>query len=282
MRIFEDQAGLFAYFPFSTTKRIEWSGSYSQYYYRIDRFNNYYYQGWYIGENREKLDAPDGYGLWRNSVAFVGDNSYFGIASPLKGHRFRFDVTQFGGLLNYRTVLADFRQYYYFKPIGLAFRGYFYGRYGNDASSERLSPLFLGYPSLVRGYNNISFGATNNANLLGINDLYGNKMLVGNVEIRLPFTGPERVSVMKSKIFFTELSLFVDAGTIWDIAILTGESTGEQLVKPFDKYIISSGASMRVNLFGQIILEPYYAIPWNRTDLGNKKGVFGLNFIPGW
>ena len=43
---------------------------------------------------------------------------------------------------------------------------------------------------------------------------------------------------------------------------------------------LSAGISLRVNLFGAIILEPYYAIPFNRTDI--KTGVFGLNFTPGW
>ena len=41
---------------------------------------------------------------------------------------------------------------------------------------------------------------------------------------------------------------------------------------------MSVGASIRVNLFGAMILEPYWAYPIQE----NGRVVFGLNFIPGW
>jgi hypothetical protein len=40
------------------------------------------------------------------------------------------------------------------------------------------------------------------------------------------------------------------------------------------------GISLRVNVFGYFVLEPYYAIPFQRKDV--KGGVFGLTFAPGW
>jgi hypothetical protein len=43
---------------------------------------------------------------------------------------------------------------------------------------------------------------------------------------------------------------------------------------------LSAGISMRVNLFGYFVLEPYFAWPFNRTDI--NKPVFGLGFTPGW
>src|SRR5215204_3758096 len=43
---------------------------------------------------------------------------------------------------------------------------------------------------------------------------------------------------------------------------------------------LSSGISLRVNLFGYLILEPYYAIPWQNGGL--KNASFGFNFTPGW
>jgi hypothetical protein len=42
----------------------------------------------------------------------------------------------------------------------------------------------------------------------------------------------------------------------------------------------SVGVSLRVNVFGYFILEPYYAIPFQRKDVGT--GLFGLVFAPGW
>ncbi len=282
VRIFEDQASLFAYYPFSTTRRVEWSGSYSHYSYRIDQFNNYYYRGWYIGESREKLDAPDPYGLLRTSVAYVGDNASFGIASPMKGHRFRLDFTQYGGELHYNGLLADIRQYFYLKPFSLAFRGYFYGRYGRDITSNRLSPLFVGHSMLVRGYDDVMF-SNSFVDPQGINQLYGNKILVGNFELRFPLTGPKRLTPFESKFLFTEIAFFVDAGTTWDTPpAFSGIETGNGNDRPFSDFIISSGISTRINLFGQVILEPYYAVPYQRTDLNGKRGVIGLNFWPGW
>ena len=44
--------------------------------------------------------------------------------------------------------------------------------------------------------------------------------------------------------------------------------------------LYSTGISARVNFFGQLIIEPYYAIPLREN--GWKLGNFGLNFIPGW
>ncbi len=43
---------------------------------------------------------------------------------------------------------------------------------------------------------------------------------------------------------------------------------------------MSAGISLRVNVFGYFVLEPYYAIPFQRTDV--EAGVFGLVFAPGW
>jgi hypothetical protein len=38
--------------------------------------------------------------------------------------------------------------------------------------------------------------------------LSGSKILVGNAELRIPVTGPERYALIKSKYFLTEASLF--------------------------------------------------------------------------
>jgi len=43
---------------------------------------------------------------------------------------------------------------------------------------------------------------------------------------------------------------------------------------------MSTGISLRINIFGAFVLEPYVAIPFQRTDV--QKPVFGLTFAPGW
>jgi len=177
---------------------------------------------------------------------------------------------------------VDIRQYRYVKPVSFAFRVYHYARYGSDAETNRISPLFVGFPTLVRGYENVRFGDQQNLNQGGftINDLLGSRLLVSNFEIRLPFTGPERFSVLKSKAFFTELSLFFDGGIAWDSQTnFFFDGDGISLDAEATP-VFSTGVSFRINLFGQIILEPYYAIPFQRNDI--TGGVFGLNFWPGW
>lgn len=46
------------------------------------------------------------------------------------------------------------------------------------------------------------------------------------------------------------------------------------------KFILSSGLSMRLNFFGYLIIEAYYAIQGQNG--GFKNASFGINFIPGW
>ena len=112
-----------------------------------------------------------------------------------------------------------------------------------------------------------------------INRIYGSRILVGNAEWRVPLTGPERLARFKSNLLFTSIALFADAGVAWDskskpaLKQVAG-SPSERI--PF----LSCGVSLRINLFGAMIVEGYYALPWRADHFG--KGVLGLNFTPGW
>ncbi|HVE60918.1 MAG TPA: DPP IV N-terminal domain-containing protein, partial [Chitinophagaceae bacterium] len=284
LRTFQDQASAFVSYPFSQTRRVEGGASFSRYYYRLDRYSDYYdpNSGFYIGNDRTKLPTPGGFSLGQAYVAFVGDNSNFGIASPLTGHRFRFEAGQYLGAINLSNITGDYRKYFRFAPVTLATRNLYSGRFGKDAEDGTLPPQFIGYSSLVRGYDARTFQETNNGTTgsLSINDLIGSQIYVGNVELRLPFTGPERLSAIKSKFFFSELNLFTDGGVAWGgYEGLIRDKSGNRLTRN-SKFVFSSGVSLRVNLFGYIIIEPYYAIPWQNG--GFKNANFGLNFIPGF
>jgi len=146
------------------------------------------------------------------------------------------------------------------------------GRYGKDANS--FNKQFVGFPWFVRGYEFNSANTILLQNGRNINELIGSKMLVSNFEVRMPFTGPEGLSVIKSKFFLSELSFFVDGGMAWDTF---GEETVNDRAFDFNP-LFSAGASVRINLFGALILEPYYAFPL----LKETKGTFGLNIVPGW
>ncbi|NRB49759.1 MAG: PD40 domain-containing protein [Saprospiraceae bacterium] len=276
-RIFEDKATLFAQYPFSTTLRLEAGASFSRYSFRVDRLDNYYdVFGNLIAQDRQKLDnAPPAFNLGNVQLALVADNANFGLTAPLSGHRYRFGVEQFFGEFNYTAATADYRIYRYYKPVGLAFRAFHYGRYGGN--SEGLFPLYAGSPWYLRGLNSAAAQDIFVQNGRSFNDLLGNKLLVTNFEVRIPFSGPQQLALVKSKFLFSDLNFFVDGGVAFNSFNELFEDSRDirfQRAKP----IFTAGASVRVNLFGALVLEPYYAVPLVKET----KGVFGLNIIPGW
>jgi Tol biopolymer transport system component len=292
LRTFEDQVQLFASYPFSQIRRIEGGGSFARYYYRLDRYSDFYtYQNpnnpatyTYIGNEKTKQDVPSGFSLGQAYVALVGDNSNFGVTAPLSGHRFRLEAAQYLGAINMTNLTGDYRKYFRFAPITLATRNMYIGRFGSDASNGTLPPLYVGYASLVRGYDARTFTNQNSNSSsnqsLSINDLIGSQMYVGNVELRLPLTGPERLASIKSRFLLSDLNLFTDGGVAWGNYVgLISDNKGNRLPGS-SKFIASSGISLRVNVFGYLILEPFYAIPWQNGGFSNAN--FGLNFIPGW
>ena len=281
IRMFEDMVGGMAYFPLSQTQRIETSSSIARYYYRIDNYNNYYDFNYnFLGQKRVKGDAPPGFLLGRSDLAYVFDNSSFGIASPMKGFRTRLEINRTYGEYNFNGALIDVRKYFYKKPFSFAMRGLYNGRFGNN-SGNSLYPLYIGYPWYIRGYDKTSFldNSSMNSGYITSNQLQGEQIFVANFEIRLPFTGPERLTVLKSSVLYTELALFFDAGLAWDnlnSPVLRWKARNNTERIP----VFSSGVSLRINFFGMLIIEPFYAIPYQIGGL--KSAYIGLNFLPGW
>ncbi len=282
MRMFQDKVSLFSFYPLSQTRRFEAGTSIAWYYYRIDRYHNYFYDNWLkLGEKKERMPAPEGFHLQQIDLAYVEDNSYFGMTAPMQGHRSRFQLEKYFGALNFYSALLDYRKYFYIKPVNLSFRLYHYGRYGKGSESDLIAPLYIGYPWFVRGYESKSFYDMNNGNenALNFNQLSGSRIMVGNIELRVPFTGPERYAFIPFKWLYTDLNLFFDGGLAWSSYMQPAlkwqpESPDETIP------LFSVGASIRFNLFGYAVIEPFYAIPLQNG--GWENGSFGLNFTPGW
>lgn len=283
MRIFEDNISMFGYYPLSQTRRIEASVSASWYNYRIDRFNNYYaLNGPLIGGKREKIPAPGGEKFQQVSLAWVSDNSNFGMTSPMNGHRERFQVERYFGDANLYTTLIDYRKYFYVKPFSLAFRLYNYGLYGTGSENNAIPRLYLGNPWLIRGYQNVYYG-DEEGGTFDINRLTGSRIALANAEIRFPLSGPERLALIKSKWVFADLNLFFDSGMAWNrndkLTLNTDANVGA--ANDISKApVFSTGASLRINVLGYLIVEPFYAIPLSNG--GFRNASFGLNLIPGW
>jgi hypothetical protein len=217
--------------------------------------------------------------LANSSAAYVFDTSAFGATSPVQGQRYRLEASPTFGTVNFTSVLADYRRYFMPAPFyTLAFRALHYGRYGSGGEDDRLFPLYIGYPSLVRGYDVTSFDAsecpgTDTASCPALDRLLGSRMLIGNVEFRFPLLRPFGVSRSMYGPVPVEVALFADMGTAWSSgdtpAVLGGSRDG----------VASAGISFRASLFGFAVGEFAFARPFQRPGRGWE---FGFNLAPGW
>ncbi|TNE52631.1 MAG: hypothetical protein EP344_15565 [Bacteroidetes bacterium] len=280
-RLFQERIGTFAFFPLSVTKRFEVGASFEYYHQRIDRYLYYYdVSGLYYGQERERLPAGGSLNLGSVTAAYVGDNSYFGLTAPLAGWRYRISAERYFGAYQFTALLLDGRKYFRMQPFTLAVRGLSYSRLGgNSNSTDEVYPLFAAQPFFVRGYTNKVL-YEDAPELIG--QMQGSKILVGNVEIRLPFTGPKRLALIPTNILLTDLNLFFDAGLGW---FINEDLKKQDETDPFapiqHKPMLSAGISLRVNVFGALILEPYYALPLS-VPSDRRNWVLGLNIVPGW
>jgi hemolysin activation/secretion protein len=169
------------------------------------------------------------------------------------------------------------------RPFTFAVRGLHFGRYGGDAGSDRLSPLFVGQPHLVRGYDANSFVAgecrdvTVNDECPQLSRLSGSRVAVINAEFRIPLFGTRQFGLIPFSILPLEISPFVDAGLAWskanDVSLRFARQTAERVP------VVSAGVSGRMNLLGYAVLEVFYARPFQRPTRG---GLFGFQLQPGW
>ena len=279
LRQFEDELSLFLHYPLSRYIRLEAGISQAWYHSRTDEVSTYFDPyGNFIEQERSQQNNSKQSNLRKLYLAYVGDKATFGANSPLDGWRYRIHLGSTLGEFHVHTLSSDLRFYHFFKPFSLGLRTSFQGRFGADAENELFAPLFLGFPGNVHGF----FGSALDQQLkngTSLDQLSGSKTWVTNVEFRLPFTGPKGLTFFPSRFFLSDWVLFMDGGMAWD----TQHSPSFNLSDTHpDKRVplFSCGVALRANLFGIIGVEPYYAIPI--IDGRVRKGVLGLNFLPGW
>ncbi len=275
-RIYYNTISATAHHPLSMTRRFEVGGGYTRIGFHVEEDQFRYVGGIPVSAERVTLDSPQGLDLFEASVAYVGDNSFFGFTSPVRGQRFRFQVGGTAGSLQFYNLRADFRRYEMpFRPLTLAFRAMHYGRYGPDSESERLRQIFLGQSYYIRGYN-INSLTVDEFNSMG-HKLIGSRIGVINFEARVPLFGVDRFGLINFPFLPTELSLFVDGGIAW----ASDRSPEFDFARQAESQIpvFSTGVSTRVNLLGAFIMEIYYAYPFQRPDRGAH---FGFQIFPGW
>ena len=286
-------------YPFSSTRRFEMGLGATRYSYDRE-IDKYYLDGFgrIVDFQREDLDElePDPVNLVQASAALVGDNARFGFVSPIRGGRYRFEVEQTVGDVDFTTLIADWRRYW--APttnLTVGVRGLHYGRYGLGEEEGQqggfglLNPLFLGFETFIRGYAFESFSteecvlsrassvSSEATGCPSYDRLRGQRLAVANFELRVPFIGVERYGIINFPFLPTELVAFADAGVAWDSE---NEPTWEWSRSSTERVpVVSTGVSARMNILGFMILEAYYAYPWQRPD---KGWHWGFQIAPGW
>jgi outer membrane protein assembly factor BamA len=237
--------------------------------------------GTVLSRTTTNIPAPSPLNLFQSSIAYVGDYSFFGFTSPITGSRFRFEASPTFGSLDFVSALADYRRYLFTNPFTFAFRGIHYGRYLGDSEDPRISPLTLGNDAWVRGYDIYSISSEECTDAAGgcpeIDRLLGSKMAIFNFETRIPLFGTEQYGLINFPYFPLELSAFFDAGIAWN----RGDNPVFEFARQSSERIpvMSTGIAARVNILGYIVVQAFYAYPFQRPVSGSR---FGFLISPGW
>ena len=217
--------------------------------------------------------------LANTSAAYVYDTSAFGATSPISGQRYRLEASPTFGALTFTNLLVDYRRYLMPAPFyTIAARVVHDGRYGSGGEDQRLFPMYIGYPSLVRGYDINTFGPSDCVPSLvsqcpAFDRLLGSRMLVGNLEFRFPLLRPFGATSRMYGPIPLEVALFADGGVAWNSgekpALFGGSREG----------ISSAGLALRANLFGYAVGQLDFSRPFQRPGSG---WVIQFNLTPGF
>lgn len=270
-------------YPLSTNRRLEANAgvTHESYDYTVQKIT--VSGNTVIDDQTTKIQSPSALNLFQFGLAYVGDFSYFGFTGPVSGRRFRLEVGSSVGSLQYMSLLADYRQYVFLNPFTLAFRFFHFGRYLRDSENERLTTLYLGNETWVRGYEMSSIDLAKSSEKNGnkgvpeYDRLLGSRIGLVNMELRFPLIGVERYGLIKFRYIPVDIIAFFDGGVAWDgndKAVPKIEHNTQDRVPVF-----SAGAATRINILGLLILQIYYAYPFQRTDIG---GHWGFVFAPAW
>jgi hypothetical protein len=286
IRTFFDRVGATAQYPFSMTRRLEFGIGANHVGYNWEADEIIFLENGQVAQRRHNVPTPPGTNYGEGSIALVNDFSYFGLTSPVAGGRSRFSYTPYFGGLNFQSALGDWRRYFLMRPVTFAIRGFYYGRFGKDASSNKLSPLFVGDESLIRGYgwNSLSVDECSQAGQQAseggcpeLDRLFGTRMASASVELRLPLFGPRQFGIIPSNFIPVEIAPFFDMGVTWQPGETTKFSFSRNSIERTP--VFSTGVSTRINVLGFAVAEIYYAYPFQRPQ---KGAHWGFVLAPGW
>jgi Tol biopolymer transport system component len=269
-----------AQYPFNRVQRFEVSAGARRIGFASKRETRYFsaVTGQLLEERQEDLPHPDAINLAEATAALVYDSSIFGATGPLVGRRYRLEYSRMAGSLNFSGLLADYRRYFMpARRFTIAVRGMHYGRYGADSEDPRLTPLFIGYQGLVRGYDYGSFDANECESLDlttcdAFDRLNGSRVAIAGAELRFPLLG-----LFSRKSYYgafpIEMAVFADAGIAWTSDIKPQFAGGTR------EWARSAGLAWRVNVLGFAIAELDFVRPLDRS---RKGWLWQFGLTPGF
>jgi hypothetical protein len=270
-----------AEYPVSRAARLEFSAGWRNIGFEREVTIDYFspVTGQLLGSEERELSAPANLNLGQASTAFVYDTAIFGGTGPIAGMRSRVEVAPIVGSVTFSEVLADARRYFVpFRPFTLAGRILHFGRYGRDGGDDRLGPLYVGFPNLVRGYDVNSFsvsecGPRASTSCPVFENLLGTRLLVGNAELRFPLVGLFRGGEFDYGPLPVEGFVFGDTGVAWT------DEDGPSFLDGSRDFVSSVGAGVRVNVLGYAVAEFNAVRPLDRP---NDSWAFVFNLRPGF
>ena len=268
-------------YPFNQAQRVEFSAGYRNITFdqQFESLTFSAITGELLQEEEFSESLGDALHFADVTAALVYDTSIFGATSPVLGQRYRLEASPIAGTINYTTFLADYRRY--FMPVQFytfAVRGLHFGRYGSGGEDDRLTPLFIGYPNLVRGYDVGTFDASEcgfdpEGGCPAFDRLIGSRLLVANAEFRFPLLRPFGLRSNPYGPLPVEVALFADAGVAWTSEISPEFAGGDR------EAVTSAGVALRLNAFGFAVLEFDFVKPFQRPDRG---WLFQFSLAPGF
>ncbi|MEO5580795.1 MAG: BamA/TamA family outer membrane protein [Gemmatimonadaceae bacterium] len=227
--------------------------------------------------------SADAFNFASPSVAFVSDNTLFGITGPVMGRRYRFQISPSVGTLRWVEYLTDYRRYdpIIFNTLTIATRLLASASVGRDESAF---PKYIGRPEYVRGYDRANFGSyectgfIDGGSTCNTAQLVGTRVVVANAELRFPLIRRFDLGSLPVGLPPVEGLLFFDAGVAWSAGQKVSLSQPEDYDFMLQRFPLRSyGLGLRVNLFNFAILKWDYAKP---LDQPGRKANWTFSLGP--
>ncbi len=200
-------------------------------------------------------------------AAFVSDNALMGATGGVYGRRYRFQVEQTAGNVNWTTLSADIRRYdaIIFSVLTFATRFAANVSIGPD---EDAFPKYIGRPDFVRGYDRETYQSTDcgvsvtDPNACSALQLLGSRVMYANAELRFPLIRRFDLGLLPVSLPPLDGLVFYDMGVSWSGGQALRMTRPDNYDFTLERFPLRSyGLGLRLNLFNIALVRWDYAIP---------------------